>query len=72
MKILHAPYFPIKLGVEVASGETIMLFEAEERPIVSDIVTGLLSLLGPDDHVERNTLMEVYEHVRAREGKEVN
>ena len=72
MKILHTPYRPAKLGVEMVAGETLMLFHMEEQPLVELIVAGMLEMLGEDDHDQRATLMEVYEHVRAHEGKEVN
>lgn len=72
MKILHTPYRPAKLGVEMVPGETLMLFHNEERPLVEQIIAGMIEMLGEEDREQRATLTEVYEHVRSPGEREVN
>ena len=72
MRILHAPYQPLELGVHMVPGETLMLFHNDEQPLVERIILGMLDLLDEDEHEARKTLTDVYEQVRAPDEKEVN
>jgi len=72
MRILHAPYQPLDLGVHMVPGETLMLFHNDEQPLVERIILGMVDMLDENDEEARKTLMDVYEHVRSPEKQEVN